>query len=911
MGVAYYCVECACLQSQPYQLCAACYAAGPSHHQHPASHTLLPVQPPPPPPQRGPRDWRDFRQSASTPPWYTTAGGSPGEWSWDGVLVQHSQYEELVFDARRDVLVGFWNNKYEQTVGVHALVAAYIPFLARLLASAAATAPSAPRGPRCLLYVESLNDHMQRVDGEWLEWSMDGPTDMPLTLGALIQTRGGCLLSRATPRAALLPVQQRDRVYTDWYPDRLDDDAAAFLHPFGCSQSHRSESTFERWLSWVHSSLSAHTSAFDLSAVRQLAASYASQLKAIERAAGVLQQLQSAERAPDIVKAYLYSEKPDPMYWHRLLYPQYDPRTLVEPLAVLHKCAGPFVAVEDVDVAAVEAALAAVTPVVALWAEKLSGFWHRMPAARQLQWEVKQQSGGRGDTRLVAASGHSAIRSRVLPTDEQVSAEATATASVAVGRVAELTAERWEELVGNRGAERDVLVAHCGGRMSINSYFHALLSAFSRLLQQHQSQHSDHPASSHGGSLHFVILHTHERQQLDPNFRWLPYDVVARHLHSQHEWAAGCLVLYGAGGSSFNSADCRVYEESDLASSDSERALNYRNLLLRPLLPPTLHDLIRFVHGGMRGGNFDLTAVLQLADETGMQRASQLYCDALMLSIEWQRARYSYGRLLGDLKAPLVPDMMLALNSLPNWEDRLEDMDVVAARCEVQPFEERLRQVRPGLQAAERRLLDVDRDRRQRGEPDCPPVAPHLLSPVPTLVRCQAYLRDTYPDGVLQTAARLAPPKGWTAADVLCVLDCAAYEQHGGLGPMACLPGASYSRPHDSVPHRLRSRPGDVHRLGAGFPGVPRQQPASDTGSPGFHLSGQPGHVSSTGQGGGAAAGSAGRLSGTRLAAPAPPRGATPRRRPSSLFSSTSRRPCQQAGWHRSVSRVCEGEDRP
>lgn len=324
-GWAWECVECSIVQ--PYQLCQACYDKGQAHHQHPPGHTLLRMLPPPPVLQPGAP--RTVPVSDTHPAWYVQAAGVA--WSWKRHTLVSGEYEGRVYQDEVDVLVGWWNE--HRAVSVSLLVSSYIPFLARLLAAADDASTL-----RCLLFLSTATGDRTEVDGEFMEVIWLGSSVR--TFGALLERDGDCYLCPAADCKAFLPVEQRDVPYRSWYP-QFTDEEATFSSPLGSTCPPME--LFSHWLSWVHSTMRGRR--FDLVKVQQMAARYAEQLTAVARAAAMLQQVHQVSMALHQLDCDRESQGCRPPHW-------VDPltaRSLQASLTVLRSCAGPHVAVEDVD----------------------------------------------------------------------------------------------------------------------------------------------------------------------------------------------------------------------------------------------------------------------------------------------------------------------------------------------------------------------------------------------------------------------------------------------------------------------------------------------------------------------------------------------------------------------------------
>ena len=677
-----------------------------------------------------------------------------------------TEYEEAVYRDTGNVLVGWWVPS--DCVGVSLLVSSYLPFLTRLLSSTGDSSTV-----RCLLTVSPTRDDgsgVEEMDGEWMEVSWAGGSALR-TLGSLFARNGGCHLSPAAERKAFLPVEQRDVPYWGWYAEHVDE-VSTFSSPQGLPDP--LSELFPQWLLWVHRTLRGPR--FDLAKVQQLAAAYTEQLSAVARAAASLRQVQEVSMALHILDCDVENPTLRPKQW---VSPT-SARSLQAPLAVLKHCAGSFVAVEDVDVAAINAACEALLEPLSIWAARMTPLWSLLPGVYERMGH--QMSQGSFQNRLVKGSGHSVLYSKPL---------LIAPSEGLDDGVVEVVASQWEHVVGEPG--RDVLVGFMAWPQRLNQipmpslklFISTHLPAFARLLRRYQQQQGSSDAQ-HGGSLVFATFHVEQDplhgQQVDINWRWLSSDTFRDFLHSER--GTGCLAFYPSGSSGLTP---HVFEEGLwTGSTDSERAL--QQWLLRPFHWPSLSDVIRFVHQHMKGGAFDLTAMLHLAQDSGAQRGSEAVQHFEELRMEWERAAYHHSRVL---QSPLTsPGQDSDIGELLLYDPiRLEEVNVEKLRLRLRPFERRLAEVRPTLKAAEARLLEVEATRPVKGLPPRSAL-PQAPSTLPSLHRVQTHIASHYLCGAEPfhthpgaDGAQSQPVLRWSAADVLKVMDEAAYAQfHSVLG---------------------------------------------------------------------------------------------------------------------------------
>ena len=185
-----------------------------------------------------------------------------------------------------------------------------------------------------------------------------------------------------------------------------------------------------------------------------------------------------------------------------------------------------------------------------------------------------------------------------------------------------------------------------------------------------------------GRPLRFAVLSLADDNQLDPNWRWISTADYQRSLSPRQR--LGYFLLYPAGGrdkaqhqqqqqtfgySMWDTTLCRPETanewDADCAALDT------------PLQWPTMSDLIRFIHGSMKGSSFALQAVLDLADSSGLQAASEAVAHMERLELLFQRVRRLRARLLERCTLPPTTPLMAAICSESNipLNTRLEEVD--------------------------------------------------------------------------------------------------------------------------------------------------------------------------------------------------------------------------------------------
>ena len=599
------------------------------------------------------------------------------------------------------------------------------------------------------------------------------------TLGDVIDRDGGCYLCPAHERKGFLPVERRDVPYTAWYPEYADEEAG-FTSPLGDVVP--PSKLFVHWLEWVHATLPGNK--FKLAEVKDLAVRYSAQLEALARAAATLRRVHEVSMALHVMSCDFdqstlmlrsaLARRPE-------LNPWCDP-ALEAPLAVLSFCAGPHRAVEDIDVKACHGACDELLAPMEMWAERMEPLWPLLAGVRHRMLQRRMEQGYQ--ERLVDGSGHSVMYSKPLVEAGQSPDEVKA-------EVVEVVASQWREVVGQQG--KDVLVGFATRTSSLcpvplpslRVLMDIYLPAFAQVLRRYQERQGSDSAQ-HGGSLVIATFEVGEDpfhgQQVDVNWQWLSSDTFRDFLHPERGTGVFALYPSGSGGVIHSVFDEGMWT----ASTNAEKALQL--WLLQPFRFPSLSDLIRFVHRTMQGGTFDLALMLQLCEESGAQRG----CDALQsvhqVGLEWSRAAYRHSRVLQSTLFSPVSGLWALL---PDGEEvTLYTMDVEKIRKAARPCEERLAEVRPALQAAERRLLNEEVSRRAAGLSlrSTEPQPPSLL---PSLNRMQAYVATRYLSDAkpflphhptADVTLTSSPALGWSAVDVLQVMDEAAYSQYfGGL----------------------------------------------------------------------------------------------------------------------------------
>ena len=708
LGWAWQCADCPPPCS--YQLCHSCYQRGAAYHAHPPSHRLLRVEPPAPPPLRSPPD--GSAEVEHHYQWYTAVRGQA--WRWQSVLVQPESYERVVLAADSDVLLGWWN--WTEPRGLHALVAALLPFLHRLLQElrAEGSAASTAQSLVCALFVDhelqptNASVLLDGVDCDWLEATVAMGSLTPRTAGAQLARDGGCAMYPARRDKAFAPPDQRDVFYRDW-PLPLSADAPLAAAPTDWDVDSAFK-LFSDWVSWAHRTM--RGSPFDLPAVLHRARAYAEQMSLLlnactrhlwqSRVEALLQRMQTqlSERP-----SRASGSQPISSWRPESRDPQWG-GAVQEALARLERLTGPQTALEDLPVKQVRAALLRVEPVTRLWRSRLAVLQSLEQSLQQPEetqsWEASTGAGG--SLEPMAASGHT----RILSCSPAVALRRDPEAA---GPSTLLTSRSFEQVVF--AADKDVLVgfvaatapgSHLFPGPSLELAIDSLVPALARLMLQYQQQAAAQspagpqsaaqptPASSqHGESLVFARFRLGDNQ-LDPNWRWLPSDLYQRALGPLQN--PGCFVLYPAGQKPSEASQQVVCYDSPLSRPAAAQEFERDNAELSTALRwPTLSDLLRFVHRHMQHGTFDLAAVLSMAESSGAQAASEELAQLACEDVLWKRGRLHHSRQLGHTQ--LERNMLGAVDELPPMI-QLHALDLQLLSSTLQPYRTKLRQ----LQAA-------------------------------------------------------------------------------------------------------------------------------------------------------------------------------------------------------------------
>lgn len=656
IGWSHECADCA-LAGLCFQLCDACFATG--EHGHPTSHSFIRS----PPPRTS--DLRNTEPDVRR--WYDHTQPSSGaiEWSWSKAIVTGATYEQLVYGPEsEDVLVGFVNTDMQTSYnpgGIRMLMAYWVPLLSRLINRLEADLPSTQRcSLRCLLWLEDL----MSIDSEFLEVTFNAD-DQPCTIGALVARHGGCLLcpagsSATSVKKAFRCPEQRDLIFSDWYGKEIPMTA------------------FNDWVTWVHSSMRGVR--FDLHALLRLADQFSGQNKLLVPLMSVADEVEQASKTLELLSN-------SPCYNYELpIFCIHGDHSF--PFGDLFDWFPSHVALEDIDVTLLQSTLDTIQshPSLLRLRENMA---QQQPYLTGMKEDVKLERTKKASKRVCipASDSPKCLSVSVFDrSDERAGWQDT----YYPGCINLLSSQFIPEVLHSKCAALVAFLPTLDVHKAwpilphimwmVRVYFPAL----ARLIELYDKRRG----TTLSQSLKICVFDL-SGQNLDPNWRWVPHTLITDALHPH--LGPGALCLYTPSASQSDN-HCSVYD-SFWPQDMTEWQRNHRFRMPSAFSWPSFSQLIDFVGGHISSHvpEFDLLGLLSLANELGMQQASEAFVRCLRTDRAWQLSHMYFSRLQLATE-PAIDDLY------PDIDNPLESMDPATMIDRIRPAEQYLAQIEPSIQ---------------------------------------------------------------------------------------------------------------------------------------------------------------------------------------------------------------------
>ena len=589
-------------------------------------------------------------------------------------------------------------------------------------------------------------------------------------------------------------MHERDLFFTGWMWHFDPEDADYTERSWEGWSEDEMRVMLDEWLDWLHGSMKGRK--FDLPALQQQLRPYAAVLAAILSCDALPNALSGVVTLVDRVKELLLRDivatangdfrnldmRPLEKYagW---LAPDWDRSLSDETRDALQlvKTAGtPTTAVEDLDVAKLQQALHTLQPLIQTWKERRvvlladTAELEQKAKRRPIPTPAADPSYERVHPGWIEASGHTAILYEREPwTGADLSPAVL------------LTSATFEAFVdGSANALVGILSPQAGVGIrlrelqSLRRCIELYMPAIARLLEQ---QRRDDPSASSRPPLRFGLLNLYADNQLDPNWRWISCSDYQRALSIRQR--PGCFLLYPARQQPQHAPLQYVMFDSPLSRPENVGEFDLDRAELDTALQwPTLSELIRFVHGSIKGDTFDLQAVLDEADRSGLQAASEALARMERLDFLYSRACRLHARVMTACHYDWSGSSPFMTVGCAEPEIKLNDLqalDVPRIQTLLQPFDEMMRTLQSAL----------------AGQPDRPPLPP----PEPRKGRDVQQLRRAILQRMSHSRHRLelmlpaadaaeGSSGRWSAYDVLRVLNRHCILQHQKMTDLSWWP---------------------------------------------------------------------------------------------------------------------------